>query len=49
MPTSNSDGLKSADNTDDKQLMAVCREKSETVLVITGVYNIDPILWKTSQ
>ena len=27
IPTSNSDGLKSADNTDDKQLMAVCRDR----------------------
>ena len=30
IPTSSSEGLKSADSTDDKQLMAVCREKKQS-------------------
>lgn len=34
IPTSNSDGLKSADNTEDKQLMAVCKDKKQPNKII---------------
>ena len=38
IPTSNSDGLKSADNTEDKQLMAVCKDKKQPNKIIKNFF-----------
>lgn len=39
IPTSNSDGLKSADNTEDKQLMAVCKDKKQPNKIIKNFFS----------
>ena len=39
IPTSNSDGLKSADNTEDKQLMAVCKNKKQPNKIIKNFFS----------